>query len=80
MQDPRKKCEFFLWLDPALPNNHYKETLWKLHVDLEEAQKNAEVQKQILKIVKAILIMVVMLMVLLILVGVMLHKVLVKGV
>ncbi|KAL4580896.1 hypothetical protein LXL04_017102 [Taraxacum kok-saghyz] len=34
-KDKYKKCEFFLWLDPPLPNSHYKEIMCNLYRDLD---------------------------------------------
>ncbi|CAH1412269.1 unnamed protein product [Lactuca virosa] len=45
-----KKCEFFLWLDPPPPNTYYKETMWKFHMDLEEANNNKAFGLEVLKL------------------------------
>ncbi|CAI9298787.1 unnamed protein product [Lactuca saligna] len=40
----------FLWLDPPLPNTYYKETIWKFHMDLEEANNNKAFTMEVLKL------------------------------
>ncbi|CAH1440415.1 unnamed protein product [Lactuca virosa] len=45
-----KKCEFFSWLDPSLPNTYYKESMWKFHIDLEDTKNNRAFKMEILKL------------------------------
>ncbi|CAI9293143.1 unnamed protein product [Lactuca saligna] len=45
-----KKMRLFLWLDPPLPNTYYKETMWKFHMDLEEANNNKAFAMEVLKL------------------------------
>ncbi|KAL4592101.1 hypothetical protein LXL04_005085 [Taraxacum kok-saghyz] len=59
-QDKYNKCDFFLWLDPPLPNSHYKEIIWKLYCDLENANAVKESQLQMLKLLKVLVMMMCM--------------------
>ncbi|CAH1454290.1 unnamed protein product [Lactuca virosa] len=45
-----KKYEFFLWINPPLPNTYYKETMWKFHMHLEEAKNNKAFGMEISKL------------------------------
>ncbi|KAL4572154.1 hypothetical protein LXL04_018923 [Taraxacum kok-saghyz] len=49
-----KKYDFFMWLDPPLPNQRYKETMWKLYVELDQAKASKEMHMQMLKVLKLI--------------------------
>ena len=64
LQDKNRKCDFFLWLDPGLPNSHYKETMWKMYVDLESANQVNENLLKVLKLLKVLLGLMVLLLVL----------------
>ncbi|CAI9272741.1 unnamed protein product [Lactuca saligna] len=48
-QDSKKNAAF-LWLDPPLPNTYYKETMWKFHMDLEEANNNKAFAMEVFKL------------------------------
>ncbi|CAH1415641.1 unnamed protein product [Lactuca virosa] len=73
-----KESDFFLWLDPPLPNNHYKETMWNFYVELEQANEAKECQRIMLKLLKVVVIMLLLLLVMVTLLGFMVHKVMVQ--
>ena len=63
MQDKYKKCDFFLWLDPPLPNNHYKEIMVNLYRDLERAKA----VKMLLKVFVVLMVLLLVFVVILVL-------------
>ncbi|KAL4582628.1 hypothetical protein LXL04_007185 [Taraxacum kok-saghyz] len=57
-----KKCDFFMWLDPPLPNKHYKDTMWKLYMELDQAKAIKEMHMQMLKVLKLMLVMILVML------------------
>ena len=51
-----------MWLDPPLPNKHYKDTMWKLYVELDQAKATKEMNMQMLKVLKLMLVMMVVML------------------
>lgn len=51
-----------MWLDPPLPNQRYKETMWKLYVELDQAKASKEMHMQMLKVLKLMLVMMVVML------------------
>ncbi|KAL4584779.1 hypothetical protein LXL04_009389 [Taraxacum kok-saghyz] len=62
LQLKSNKCDFFMWLDPPLPNQRYKETMWKLYVELDQEKASKEMHMQMLKVLKLMLVMMVVML------------------
>ncbi|KAL4567787.1 hypothetical protein LXL04_023381 [Taraxacum kok-saghyz] len=61
-KDKYKKCDFFLWLDPPLPNRHYKEIMCNLYRDLERAKD----VKMLLKVFVVLMVLLLLFVVVLV--------------
>ncbi|KAL4583187.1 hypothetical protein LXL04_007753 [Taraxacum kok-saghyz] len=68
-KDKYKKCDFFLWLDPPLPNSHYKEIMCNLYRDLER-------EKDVKMLLKVFVVLMVLLLLFVVVLVMMMNKLL----